>query len=175
MLFPASVPLLPIPRSLPSIAHKALICMTAKGPHEGGDARRIGGMGVWALSVCTLQQEIAGKMTGALTQDGAPRCLWAACPPAPSLSPFVLPKMMSHWLYTCSMLTGQRERSFCSAGKNWMILWDFFFLATCVFHVFIDGKNTKVFYIALISGIESLKQYWPTKPIYITCSGTQGI
>lgn len=54
--------------------------MTAKGPHEGGMQRGLEGRELGALNVCILQQEIAGEVTGALTQDGAPRCLRAACP-----------------------------------------------------------------------------------------------
>ncbi len=92
-------------------------------PWRRGEGR-IGGMGVGALSVCTLQQEIAGKVTGALTQDGAPRCLWAACPLI-GLSLFVSPKLMSQRFHTCSLLAGQRERSFVITNKGKKGLNDF--------------------------------------------------
>lgn len=59
--------------------------MTAKGPHEGGMHGGLEGRGFGALSVCTLQQEIAGKVTGALTQDGAPEVSMSCLPPDPSL------------------------------------------------------------------------------------------
>lgn len=50
--------------------------MTAEGPCEGGMRGGLEGQEFWgALSVCTPQQEIVGEVTGALTQDGAPRCL----------------------------------------------------------------------------------------------------
>lgn len=105
-----------------------------------------------------------------------PKVSMSCLPPCSfSLSPFVLPKMMSHWLYTCSMLTGQRERSFCSAGEELNDFMRFLLPGNLCLPCIYWWSEYKSFYTALIWGIESLKQYWPTKPVYITCSGTQGI
>lgn len=59
---PPSMPSLPLYFSqslfpLPSISHKPLICMTARGPLWRWDAGRIGGTGVGALSVCAHKEE----------------------------------------------------------------------------------------------------------------------
>lgn len=69
--------------------------MTAMGPHAGGmqgglEGRELEG----ALSVCTLQQEMAGEVTGALTQDRGPE-VSMSCRPLIALSHFVSPKLMS--------------------------------------------------------------------------------
>lgn len=156
--------LLPIPRSLPSISHKALICMTATGPHEGGMQGGLEGWELGALSVCTLQQKIAGKATSALTQDRAPRCLWAACPLI-SFSLLVSPNLMSQQLHTSSLLAGQRERSFChhKLGQGGTEL--LFFLAKSLFLHLFSLRLHKWKWVFILHLHELLQRTWVIRQI----------
>lgn len=120
MPFSASV-LLPIPRFLPSIPHKALICMTADGAPRRRDAGRIGGTGRWGIKCVYTATGNSWQGDGCLhTRPEAPRGVCEQPPPphGRSLSLFVSPKLMSQLPHTRSLLAGRRERSFCHRRRG---------------------------------------------------------
>ena len=83
MPFSASV-LLPIPRFLPSIPHKALICMTAEGAPRRRDAGRIGGTGRWGIKCVYTATGNSWQGDGCLhTRPEAPQGVCEQPPPPP--------------------------------------------------------------------------------------------